>query len=124
MFFGGGNGFNSGHSTGYNTYDNTKGQNPSFYPPELENNKYTFPYISGMSQTLAPSVTDGEQMSWPTPTSATDSDFSTANPFSYGAEFDNDMFTKPLFPGSSQLTPADNDWSSYINTSTWDDLGT
>lgn len=124
MFFGGGNGFNTGYNASYSTNNAAKGQSQPFCASDLEDNKYSFPYINGMSQTLAPSAMENEQMSWPTPASGSDSEFSNANPFSYGQEFDDDFFTKPLFPGSSQLTPADNDWSSYINTSTWDDLGT
>lgn len=123
-FFGGGNGFNNNFDTGYTTYGNTKGQNQAFYASGFGNNDYSMPYISGMSQTLAPSAADSDQFSWPTPTSASDSEPPTMNPFSFGAEWENDIMSKPLFPGSSQLTPADNDWSSYINTSSWDDLGT
>lgn len=119
--------FHSGlPSNGISWYGNDKAQMQpplSFNQPVYDNNEFHYPFMGGMSQTLAPGALDNmqESMNWPTPTSATDS--------GYGTDFEsmnfNDNFTKPMMPdsmpASGQLTPADNDWSSFINTSSWEE---
>lgn len=121
MYFGGSNGFN----TEYDAFGSMKMHMPVFQDT-FDKNNFSYPYVSGMSQTLAPGAMDDEALSWPTPTSVTESDFSSGNNFTYSiGDFDGDMYPKPIMAGnpfaSGQITPADNDWSSFINTSSWEE---
>lgn len=125
MFFGGGNGFNTSYDMP--PFGNSKVQPPMFDP--YSDNVYPYPFMNGMSQTLAPSTMDKaqEQMNWASPTSASaDSGYYSTTGFPYGTDgMDNDAYSKMSMPeqghASGQLTPADHDWASLINTSSWSD---
>lgn len=124
--------FNNGQQSHPNSwYGNEKQQMQSpmsFNQPLYSHQDFNYPFMSGMSQTLAPGALDNahDQMKWPTPQSAsTDSGYGSDAYSGFGSMNFNDNFTKPFMPdsmpASGQLTPADNDWASFINTSSWED---
>lgn len=126
-------GFGNNDAYGNNVFENNKGQ-PSFAYDQssLNKTKISLPYLDGMSQTLAPGVLDNDESSdWPASRSKQDTAYHAGPGFSYGAEsdFNADPFSKAAFPTdqsylSGQLTPADNEWSSFIDTNSWDDQET